>query len=458
MKRCGILILTILMLLSAGFGCAEELPQITIRSSSLPSDALPLPDTFRVQWEKVDHLCADDLSVALLVGDPHVDIYQVPVSEALRRMMEKGYLAPLNDNETVMAEYQRFYPAIADALAWEEKVYAVPVMAQIDAWTVRADVVDRVTVPNTLADLLEMQRHWDNDPANIGIPLMSYAFQGTNWSAQDYACYILDQYILTRLRDDGTLTTFDSPDFREPLQQVKALVGGALPVTISHVNAQLGKNQVSAFLAGGGGEGHFATNYCLHGLWWKEAQPVLPPTLVEGLEPCVPVLMDVYVVNPYSKNLDAVNEYLSFYTKARPTGHTDLLLADAKPNAINAETIQEIEDQIHARQKLLDEAEPEDRKFWQDSLDAAKALLASYQSMPEWWEIYAPALDAYQQLIVPRMAVIANRCLEFPKQGHSEVRGNLVSLITRYLEGSMTLDQCIRKMDTMIRAMAMEDE
>ena len=146
---------------------------LTIRSSFRASNSLTFSQAhpgLYVNAVLVEHLCAEEVFTAIQTGDDSTDIFGLPLDSGVRRLMERGYLAPLTDAQVIAGEYARMYPAWQAALALDGEIYAVLSGAIMQGWSMRDDLDGRVTPPSTVEELISGAAAWADNPANPGVP------------------------------------------------------------------------------------------------------------------------------------------------------------------------------------------------------------------------------------------------------------------------------------------------
>lgn len=152
-----------------------------------------------------------------LMTNPTYDIYELTVGLASTRMMEEGYLLPIED-EASLAWLSKAYPGLQEALTYEGKLYGLPVPdglgSGIIAWAYDPEQLEDAgldALPATWAELLNMMCEWDTDNP--------YRLFGMD-NMMELTDTIMDDFIL-RYDVRGEVLSFDVPAFRETMEALK---------------------------------------------------------------------------------------------------------------------------------------------------------------------------------------------------------------------------------------------
>ena len=152
-----------------------------------------------------------------MITNPDYDLYQITVGRLFVRMMEEGYLLPIED-EASLNWLSQTYPGLRDALTYEDKLYGLPVPDSLGggfmAWAYdpeRLEDAGLTELPATWIELLNMMCEWDEDS-----PYRLFSMD----SIMELTDTIMDGYIL-RYDVPGEALSFDTPIFRDTLAALK---------------------------------------------------------------------------------------------------------------------------------------------------------------------------------------------------------------------------------------------
>ena len=140
-----------------------------------------------VSRRMLDHLCAEEIYTAVQTGDDEADLFCVRMSLGLRTLMERGFLEPMTDSETIRQDHQRLYEAFAAPLEYAGEIYAAPVMAwDMSCWRTRA----AGGVPETIGELLTGKAAWEAEGEG---PYVADAHRASAWRRMDYLKLLYEQ-------------------------------------------------------------------------------------------------------------------------------------------------------------------------------------------------------------------------------------------------------------------------
>ena len=152
-----------------------------------------------------------------LITNPTYDVYQLTVGRTYVRLMEEGYLLPIED-EASLNWLSQTYPGLQEALTYEGKLYGLPVPDSLGggfiAWAYdpeRLEDAGLTELPATWVELLNMMCEWDEDSP--------YRLFGMD-SVMELTDAIMDAYIMRYDVPDEVLS-FDTAMFRDTMAALK---------------------------------------------------------------------------------------------------------------------------------------------------------------------------------------------------------------------------------------------
>lgn len=314
-----------------------------------------------------------------LITNPTYDVYQLTVGRIFVRLMEEGYLLPIED-EASLNWLSQTYPGLRDALTYEGKLYGLPVPDSLGggfmSWAYdpeRLEDAGLTELPATWVELLNMMCDWDEDS-----PYRLFSMD----SVMELTDVIMHAYIM-RYDVPGEVLAFDTPTFRDAMaalkrwQEVKPFTDDR-PALLEMRGIFFSDE-----------EGYPDGNLCY----------IPPVTFLPGEEPIVePDLLRVWCVSSRTKNPEAV---LTLIAEA----------AEFMPQNIRFETIP------GALQPVKD-------RMTQETVDQINALLPYLQ--------------------IDLGSTFGDHFYELTDEAH------------RYLDGNMTLDMLVKRLDEMVEMVTME--
>ena len=314
-----------------------------------------------------------------MMTNPDYDLYQLTVGRVFVRLMEEGYLLPIED-EASLNWLSQTYPGLRDVLTYEGKLYGLPVPDSLGGGFVscaydpeRLEDAELTELPATWAELLNMMCDWDED-SPYRLFSLDYVMELTD--------AIMDDYILRYDVPDAVLS-FDTPAFRETMEALKRWQD--VKPFIDSRPALLETRGIYFSDEEGYPDGN------LH---------YIPPvTFQPGEEPIIqPDLLQVWCVSSRTKNPEAA---LSLIAEA----------AEYMPQNVRFETVP------GALQPVKD-------RMTQETVDQINALLV--------------------HLRIDRGSTFGDHFYELTDEVH------------RYLDGNLTLDMLVKRLDEMVEMVTLE--
>lgn len=422
---------------------APEQTVLTIRSSFRTTNSLTFsqahPELY-VNAVLVEHLCAEEVFTAIQTGDDTTDIFGLTLDSGVRRLMERGYLAPLSDAQAIAGEYAQMYPALQAALALDGEIYAVLSSAMVQGWSMRDDLGGRVTPPSTVEELISGAAAWADNPANPGVPWVSSGIYPQGWGPEQYGEYLFDAYVSDCLRR-GEGVDFSSETFAGPLALLREVAGDIRQVTPP-------KGESSAFTV---------KEYYLNGS--NDGQHYVPaPGITAETSALYPLRAWVYVVNPHSPRQAEARAYLEDLVSNRMEydRFTQLLCPGESPRRYASHQAQ-IDDLRATLSELeaLTESAASPHSELEQSMAWVLQELQAIESDLSTWQVYEPFLELYEQEVAPNLGLGFSPMLETSQ--HTSVREDMLRVLSQCIQGQSTVEACVNRLNDMARAIALEN-
>ena len=416
---------------------------LTIRSSFRASNSLTFsqahPELY-VNAVLVEHLCAEEVFTAIQTGDDSTDIFGLTLDSGVRRLMERGYLAPLSDAQVIAGEYAQMYPAWQAALALDGEIYAVLNSAIVQGWSMRDDLDGRVTPPSTVEELISGAAAWADNPANPGVPWVASSVYPEGWGPEQYGEYLFDAYVFDCLRR-GEGVDFSSEIFAGPLSLLRDVAGDIQQVTLP-------RGESSAFTV---------KEYYLNGS--NDGQHYVPaPGLTPEANALYPVRAQVYVVNPRSPRQAEAKAYLEdlISNRMEHDAFTQLLCPGESPRRYASHQAQ-IDDLRATLSELeaLTESAASPHSGLEQSMAWVLQELQAIENDLSTWQVYEPFLELYEQEVAPNLGLGFSPMLETSR--HTSVREDMLRVLSQCIQGQSTVEACVNRLNDMARAITLEN-
>ncbi len=365
-------------------------------------------------------------------------------------LIEKGYTSSLAGSDTLLGQIREMYTILQKELFRGDDLAAFPVsmsgsMLGYSQQALSELGLDEDDLPHTFSELLDFITNWDADYGidHPSIALFENEMYGDakemffGWLIENYSAYY---------QKLGKSLTFDTPLMEKVLAALEGADFSALK-TKDVQQAMAGGMTYTVTVAGAAQPAtalfDLYNDAVLneYGYIMNKFVP-LPISLDEGLEPCVPAALTVYVVNPYSSNQDLAMAYLEHFATQRSMivraamspGYNEPIL-NARYELRKAEREKEIGD-IKAQ---METATADKVKELEISLKAAEDELAFLETIK--WQVSAETLAAYRGR-VDWMTVSNINPLTLLSQDQG-----MAALMGRYAAGQMSRAELMKALE-----------
>ena len=392
------------------------------------------------------------LAQAMASGDNAFDLYNISLSYLdFASLIDKGYCMNLSQFTQLSSDLDQIYPFLQAAVAKDGAYYAVPYNMYAyglsilpDAWE-NNGLTDRI--PTSFMDLVAFMQWWVDEGMDDypDVQLMQDVY--------DYGDFLfntaMDLYI-AKYQAEGKDLTLDTPLFREMMEAIESVDIEALNDTLPEMDDD-GNYYLDA-----DADGYLFT---LYGDWLSVyagqnygESLVLP--IENGGEAHIPVYLQILFVNPNTKNPDIAATYLQYTLEhMQDTQHIMIFPNDNEPvvNDYYQDMVEDYETMLAQAQEDLKTAAPENVKDLEASIATYEDILSHKENY--YWQASEESIAAYRKL-TPLCYAASPNILNYSsnEDGSSEIN----SLISRYRQGQITLDQFITQADQKIRMIQLE--
>ncbi len=396
---------------------------------------------------------AEALSQALVTGDSTIDLLRLGTTYSdFYRLMEKGYCADLSGEAEIMAYINRLHPVYRDSVTKDGKVYAVPMSAySYGSWTVNRQVMEEMgltieDIPTNFLDLCAFATRW-NDEWVEEFP--SYTLINYTEDYKQQLFYLVMQSYIDYYQAKGLELRFNTPEFRALMEAIEGMrvddlnEGANLP-NEDETNYRMGLLNNYASLVGSFSDPELNTDSIC-----------IPMTLTKDTDYVIGAELEIMFINPRSKNIQSTLNLLKYKISEENMDKYTLstLMADKTdpvPNEYYDDMVEQEEKYLAQLEKSLEKADDADKRNIQEQIDWQKEWME--KSMPQHrYQISEGAIRYYLDEVVPYVYV------KRPTLMNEERSGDLSTLMERYIQGQIKLDQFIKDMDGKVMMMQMED-
>ena len=394
------------------------------------------------------------LAQAMASGDNTFDAYYFDLSyQDFTSLMEKGYCLDLSPYSDITKQLKAMYPFIQSVISDNGVFYAVPTNLYSSGLCVYQNtwedmgLTDRI--PTTFMELIDFIQ-WLADEGiyeNPDVQLMEYAYNYGNTLFQ----MAFEQYII-KCQAEGEDITLNTPLFREMLSALEAVDIDALNDTIPERD----EDEMMSY------EDSIAN--CLltdYGDWLSAyayedySSPLVLP-IKDGEAIHVPANISCLFINPNTQNKELAVQYLQFVLENMPRIQHIMMFPDDNEPVANRhyeEITAEYEEMLAEAQASLETAAPEDVKDIQSAIDNYQDFLTNKDD--HYWDASAESIAAYRELAQYAYAITPT-LLSY--SGNDDAYSEIQTLMSRYLQKQLTMEQFIEQTDQKLRMIRLERE
>lgn len=381
---------------------------------------------------------AEDLITRLLTKDSTVDLYIINVSDGLALLKDKGYL-PVIQSASIAHEIGGWYPVIRDCVMSDEGIVAVPFDITTGEWQLNealwAEKCPHLKL-ETWEDFFNLILWWQNDPDFAEEFNVSINGLGQTQVASE----MLYAYVQTYESSDAPLN-FDTLAFRQTLEAVTHLD----PILIDEDEDEEEWNNMinRPTLLKTNTSDQYGSSAIYH-----EWSRIPMPAFEEGGKRCIYGDLSMYVINPYSQHKQEAEWYLEVMLASMPDNErirfSPAVIAPLETSGWQHTYDLFTEELSQIEIDLLD-APPEDR--WK--LEDRREYLINWfsaESATDRWLVTVEEQTRYSELVNEHL-VLSEKSLFL---GIHNMEGflELERIVNRFLQGNITLDECIQALNT----------
>lgn len=401
-----------------------------------------------------------DVISAMMTATPDVDIYGLDTGGATYlALRERGYLYDLRESEVIRETIFAMPENFSRPLQKDESLLAVPRELSTfggESWKYSPSVLERMgltpeQLPQTWPQFFAFLAAWPQAYGDSFPDLAPFTdFERANGSVKRsvfesyFACYVGD------FARSGQPLRFDTPQFRAALAAIEDLDLAQYDFTPAQCEAVNNADYNAEAEPPYNGLFESGNVFLREGMdyaWWV-FEP-LPLALEAGGRPLFPANMQALVVNPHSQNVDLAVQFLEAHCqnldgalKLNLMAAFDEPLADPEA-ARQREAAQQRSAEIEAALITCAEA---DRPQYQAALENERQLLARLEQRDL---IGAQSIRDYRALQVD---ICFDWATPFGGQDREEIRG----LCQRFLDGGMSADELVAKLQQTVYMMQLE--
>lgn len=390
-----------------------------------------------------------------------LDLYSFYLpGDAFAALRNKGYLAELSGSSDLLAAVSEMFPNLTKQVLVDGHLYALPVEVSTSCWSIDTAVLEDVgltaeDVPTTYLELLNLIDEW----------ITSYVEDYPEHALMDYpyslSMQLFSQIMMAQIAEceaDGRTLTFTDADFIATLNKLDSMReklqayedqwsddNNNVYVTYSG-NAVIGGSYDTS------SEGPLLSSYASIDIHYASNPESTAVPLMLSIQPNhdSSVIGDIRVmaVNRSSKNADAAMNLLTYLAVNRSDYQKSLLspaYTDNIEDPYYEETKKSHESYIDELTKAMATADDSEKRDYQEAiqnLTDALARLSPYQYTTENILLYDSQMENVR---------IIESTVFYGDDNEAS------TLVKRYMDGNITVDQFVRELTRIVQMMIMEN-
>ena len=394
-----------------------------------------------------------------------LDIYNftLPVdSEAFLALRNKGYLADLSGSADLLASVSEMFPNLTKQILTDGHLYALPYDMTNNCWAINTAVLEDVglsaeDVPTTYLELLNLIDEW----------ITSYAEEYPEHALLDYPSYLTSnlfgQLMLEQIAEceaDGRTLTFNDPDFIATLNKLDSM-RERIQAYEDQWNEDNNVGSI-AYIGGtadaGVNNSPLLTSYYVIDIkrtnnyyGFDDDEDTTVPLML-SIQPnrggSVISYMNVLGVNRSSKNVDAATALLTYLANNCDDYQKALFSPNYTDNIEDPyyeETKTSYEGYIEELTKAMETADDSEKRDYQETittLQNALERLSPYEYTTEKILLYDEQMTH---------VTIIETTVFYGEENEAS------TLINRYMDGNITVDQFVRELTRIVQMMILEN-
>ena len=401
------------------------------------------------------------LAQAMTSGDNSFDIYNFDISyQDFESLVNKGYCADLSASPMLTGELAKIYPFLQSAVQRDGKFYAIPVSMygyglsiSPKAWEATG-LMDKM--PTSFMGLIDFFTWWveEGQEQHPDVQLM----QGVMDYGETLFQMALNQYVYY-CQAQGQELSFNTPLFRNMMQALEDLDIEKLNETISDDSMEA----LSMMKMRGGYIEESDVLFMEYGDWLSvygngrslSYSAPLILSLEEGGPKHIPVYLQALFINPNTKNMEMALKYLeNALERMEPAQHIMMFPDDNEPIPTEnfEQMVEQWQEELDKQKKRLEAAKPEDKKDIETTIEMYEDMIAKKDDY--YWSVSKEAIAKYREITPLCYAATPNLLNYRTKDGSSEIG----TLIERYRQTQMSLDQFVTEVDKKTRMILLESK
>ena len=404
-----------------------------------------------VVTQQTDAYTAEQIAQNMVAGTEASDIYIVTIDGgSFEQLRDKGYCVDMSTSEILMEQVARMNPRFTSAFFQDGKLWAFPSSAYASGFGYSPSVLEKIgmsedELPKTLLEYMDFAVNWLDNYAYDYADLMLLD------NVYDIRSQLFSQVLISYV--SYYAATNQALDFDTPLMhKLLAKLDEVAPI-LEELNPEENSSGSVVFYSSDDTPTALLTEYMNYtpqeySFNW-DYQPLLL-SLDEGMDPVIPMSMEVYLINPNSENADMAITFLEFVAQHMKDSMEITLCPDANDPVEDPDALRSIGEMQKSMEDLQAKLETADESEKRDLEDTIEMYQQSLVSMEDHKYIISSDDIAMYREVEPYIYVSTSSI-------YANITTDGGQLLQRYMDGQMSSEQFIKDFNRIIRMMQMED-
>ncbi len=396
---------------------------------------------------------AEDISRNMVSGSDSADLYILSLSYGgFTSLRDKGYVADLSGSAVLTDAVSKMYPHFVGSMYKDGKLIAFPYEFYGSAMGYSPELLKLVGIdqpPKTLFELMDLYVDWVDE----------YSMEFGNYSLLEYIYDMRMELLntvfmnyLSHYAQTEEELKFDTPLFKSLLRKMDEV----MPV-LEELNPSDGEQQGSSVVYSSDGSSMptalFTNSHMFNPQQYMDSSgyELLMLSLDEGMDPTFLGQMQVFVINPNSKNTDLALTYLEYYAQNMPKALAITLQPDNNTpveEPYYKKIIEDTSKRIADLEEQMKTAKPEEIKNLEEMKKNEEANLAVQETR---------RFSITEEMIAKYRAIVPYICVDSQNLDFLTSSPEALTLLQRFIQGEMKGDQFIKEFDRKLQMIRMEN-
>ena len=394
---------------------------------------------------------AEEITQNIVSGSDSADLFIVSLSYGgFSSLRDKGYVGDLSQSAVLNEAVSKMYPQYVSSIFRDGKLIAFPCRFYCSDLGYSPELLKELGIdkpPQTFFELMDLYVDWV-DEYSVAFP--NYTLLENIYDIRMELLNSILMNYFAHYAKIGEELKFDTPVFRSLLAKLEEVT----PI-IKDLNPPDDGSQSRMVIVSGGDSNtptSLFANISLNPQEYYDRRGYLPLplSLDEGVEPAYLAQVEVFVMNPNSKNQDLAQTYLEFFAQNMPREISITFCPDDNEPMENpgyAKVIENAKAELEKLKEQIKSASPEDIKSLEEMIKGQEENISWQEA--DRYIIHGDAIARYRS-IVPYISVETQN-LDFLSSSQEAV-----TLLRRFMEGDLDGQQFVREFDRKLQMMRLE--